>query len=474
MKTKKFLTTGLMICMLGLNISPAAYAFQLNFTPLKFPKHVKKQKVVAPQTPKLSTSVNEYKYNNVNMEWWKNYNDPLLEGYINKAIANNQDMQMATIRVEQARQAVKIQFAKELPSLSIGASPALYKLPGSSSTVGSLSFPFLASYEVDYLGKNHTATKAAKKVLEETKFQERAVYLAIASEIGSDYINIVTLDKLIGIQKDIISTRREIYSLMRLRNRHGITSTADLVRANKSYVMSLSDMSDLKKERSIMLSALAVLTGDSPENASVLKRTSYDKLHFSSPVPVSIPTEIIVQRPDYLAAEAEVEKAGMDVKIARKQLLPSFNIFGLALMAVSSSYSEMSWRSALSALAGSVNWDAFTGGAKVANVKLKKAQYEEILQNYYKTNLNAIKEVNDNLTSLKLDKDKYNKDVETYNMQKSDFGYMQTRYNQGVISYLDLIQQRENLFAIEKMLISSKTDCFIDRISLYKAAGGKV
>ncbi|MBP7212482.1 efflux transporter outer membrane subunit [bacterium] len=472
MNTKKFLATSLVMCMLGMNMTPA-YAFKLHFTPLKFPHREKKQAVVK-TAPTLTTSVNEYRYTNVNMDWWKNYNDPILSGYITRAIEQNQDMQIATIKVEEARQAVKMQFARELPSLSIGFSPALYKTPGSTSSIGSLSIPFLASYEVDYLGKNHTATKAVKKVLDEAKFQERAVYIAIASEIGSDYINIVNLDKQIEIQQKLINSRKQIFNLMKLRNREGITSTADLVRANKAYVMANSDMTSLKKERSILLNALAVLIGESPENAYTLKRTNYNKLMFASNIPTSIPTEIIVQRPDYLAAEAEVEKVGFDVKVAKKELLPSFNILGLAMLAVSSTYSEMSWRSALAALAGSINWDAYAGGAKVANVKLKKAEYEAVLQNYYKTNLNAIKEVNDTLTSLKLDNDKYNKDLESYNMQKTDFGYMNTRYKQGAISYLDLEQQKENLYSLERLVVSSNISNYIDRISLYKAVGGKM
>src|SRR5574344_931142 len=127
--TKKFLATSLTLCLMAMNISPV-YAFKLHFTPLKFHKN-KKEKVVK-QTPVLSSSVNEYKYNNVNMDWWKSYNDPILSGYINKAIEQNHDMQAATIKVEEARQAVKMQFAKELPSLSIGLSPAEYKPQGST------------------------------------------------------------------------------------------------------------------------------------------------------------------------------------------------------------------------------------------------------------------------------------------------------------------------------------------------------
>ena len=113
----------------------------------------------------------------------------------------------------------------------------------------------------------------------------------------------------------------------------------------------------------------------------------------------------------------------------------------------------------------------FTGGAKVANLRLNKNKYEQILQNYYKTNLTAIQEVNDALSSLKIDDEKYHKNLQSFDMQKSDYSYMQKRYEQGVISKLDLIQQKETLLVMDKMVVSSKTDCLINQISLYKATG---
>ena len=86
----------------------------------------------------------------------------------------------------------------------------------------------------------------------------------------------------------------------------------------------------------------------------------------------------------------------------------------------------------------------------------------------------AIQEVNDSLSNLKLDNEKYQKNLKSYDMQKADFKYMQKRHEQGVMSGLDLLQQKENLLVIDKLVAASKTDCYIDQISLYKAVGGKL
>ena len=450
---KKIISMSLIVGMLGLNTLPAC----------------------AWGSPKvIQTSVTEYKFANVNLDWWKNYNDDILEGYIVKAVDNNHDLKIATLKVEESKQNVKLQLSKELPTASIGASPALIKNTGTTSSDGMFALPVMVSYEADIFLKNHDKTKSVKKLYEVSKLNERAEYISVASQVGAAYFNIVKLDKLISIQEEIIKDRKQIYELMKQRNQQGITSIADLVRADKAYVMATADLSDLKKAREIMLGHLAVLTGESPDSIDELKRISYDELNYQKPIPEEISSDIITQRPDYLAAEKQVEKAGIDVKVAKKEFLPTINIMGITAFLASSATNSLNWTNALAALGGMAMLPIFTGGARTANLRLKKNVYEQVLQKYYKTNLVAIQEVNDSLSSLKLDSEKYQKNLKSYDMQKTDYKYMQKRYDQGIMSKLDLLQQKESLLVIDKMVASSKTECYVDQISLYKAVGGKL
>lgn len=456
MKMKKLLSFILTFSILGLNgLSCMAYSFS------------KKDKII-------KTQVTEYKFKDVNLNWWKNYNDEYLEGYIVKALDNNYDLKIATLKVEEARQNVKLQFSKELPSLMTGVAPAVYKMQGSTSSDGSFGIPALMSYEADLFLKNHDKTKSVKKMLEVSKFNEKATYIAIASQVGATYFNIVKLDKLVSIQEEIIASRKNIFELMKQRNKEGITSTADLTRAEKAYVLAVADLNDLTKSREILLSSLAVLIGENPNNIAELKRISYDELVYKKPIPEEIPSDVITQRPDYLAAEKMVEKAGIDVRVAKKEFLPTINVMGLAFFSATSAANSLSWANALAALGGGAMLPLFKGGALKANLKLNKNKYEQILQNYFKTNLVAIQEVNDSLSSLKLDTDKYQKNLKSLDMQKADYKYMQIRYNQGVMSKLDLLQQKETLLVMNEMVVNSKIYCFIDQISLYKAVGGKL
>lgn len=458
MTSKKLLSIIILLGIVNINLMPA---FALG-------------KNKANDKKLINAQISECKFDYINMAWWESFDDELLKGYIEKAVNQNQDLKIATLKVEEHNQLVKMQFAKQLPSISVAPGLGSMKMPGTSSMGGLFNFPLIANYEADFFLKNRDKTKATKKQFEASKYDEKAAYIAITSAVASTYLNLVKVDKLIEIQNELISYREQIYNLMLKRNKQGITSTADTVRANKDLILAQTDLIELQKYQSILLNQLAVLTGESPVNAAELKRISYDDLKFNQAIPMEIPSDVIVKRPDVLKAEKQLEKAGIDVKIARKEFLPTFNILGLILFNSSSLASSFDWANAMSLLGSVATFSLFSGGQKTTNLRLKKNAYEQLLQTYQKTNLTAIQEVNDSLSSLKLDDEKYKQNLQKLKMEEKELDYNQKRYAQGTISYLDLIQRKESLLAMNKIITSNKTDCLIDYISLYKATGSQL
>ena len=463
---KKIITTALLASMLSMTIMPAVAVSGKNTTrPKQFKSMISKNK--------KTQQSDDYKFNYVNMNWWGNFNDDLLNGYIEKAVLNNYDLKMATINVEEYYQNVRLQFANELPSAVAGFGPGFFKAPGMTNTSSAFGLPIIVQYEADIFLKNHNKTKAVKKLYEGSKLDERAAYISVASAVGSTYFNIINLDKMISLQEQIVNIRQEIYNLMLIRNKEGLTSTADTVKANKALVAGQTDLIELKKNREKMLNQMCVLIGESPENANSIKRNSLDSINYQLAIPSEIPSEIITQRPDYMKAELMVEKAGIDVKVAKKEFLPSINILGGALFNAGDIGSLFTTKNMLLGVGGGLVTPLFQGGSLIANLKLKKATYERILQDYYKTNLTAIQEVNDALVASRLDKDKMTQTTKQYNLEKSDYKYNEKKFNQGTISKLDLIQYQENLLTIEKLVAQQKVECMTDAISLYKATGSK-
>lgn len=461
---KKFLSLILLISLISLYLPVYAINDSNIENKIKFEKKDKKKQ------NQVISAKNKYDY--VNMEWWQNFNDSFLNDYIIKAIENNKDLKIATITIDEFYQNVKIQRASELPTITTGFLPGYGEFK--NNITGSFMLPLIASYEIDLFGKNHNKTESVKKLYEASVLDERAAYISIASAVGSVYINIVKLDAIIEMQTEIVKLRKEIYELMDLSNKEGIVSTSDLVKANSAYILGVTDLSDLKKQRIQLLHHLAVLIGDSPNNIEEYNRIDWHELTYTGEMPVYVKSDKIINRPDYLKAEKLLEKSGIDVKIARKECLPSINLGGMYIFNSDKIGSLLTTSNALWGIGGGLLWNIFAGGKIKANLKSKKIVYEKMLKNYEKINLIAMQEVNDALVAINLDKEKLLKQREIQKLEESDFKLSSLKYQEGIISKLDLNQRKENLLNVNKVVYSSHFDCMINYIGYYKAVGSNI
>lgn len=470
MKIKNITVFLMVFAMLSTNLAPA-----FAITDTKTDKaSVKREKMLRHKVKRNKKYNDDYKYAYVNLDFWKSFNDENLNNYINLAIKNNYDLKMATLNVDEFYQAMKIQFSNELPQAGLGFSPAYSKVLSAESD-WMFSFPMIINYEADIFLKNRDKTKSAKKLYEGSKYDERAAYISIASAVGTVYFNIVKLNDIIENQEKIVKLRKEIYDIMLVSNKEGLVSTSDTVRANKAYVYGTSQLIEYKKERTKLLNQLAVLTGDSPDNIGNYKISKLADIKYSKVIPKEISSEIITNRPDYLKSEKMLEKYGIDIRIAKKEFLPTINLSGLAFfMSEPGGSGLFKTNNGLFAIAAGALLPVFTGGQRIANLKLKKVQYDKALENYYKTNITAIQEVNDALISVQRDSEKLNEHKKHFNLETEDFGYTQQRYDSGIISKLDLIQMQENLLTVKQLVSNATADCYVDYISLYKATGSKI
>ncbi len=452
MKLKKLAIITMLLSFLFLNISPVLALGN------------KEKKLEAEKKQHL-----EY----INLAWWENFGDDYLTDYILRAMVNNSDAKIATLKVEETRQKMKLQFSNEFPVLYIGASPSLAKLPGAEDSQKYFAMPAIASYEFDIFLKNRDKTRSVKKMYEASKLSEKAAYISVASAVGTTYYNLVKTDELIDLQKQIVALRKRIYELKQLSYNQGIVSMSDLIIAEKQFVNSEIALSDLQKARMTILTALAVLIGDTPANINKYEHISYADLKLTKKIPEEIPSDVIMNRPDYLIAEKMLEKAGIDVRIAKKEFLPTFNIVGFMAFLSSAEGMNFNYQNALGALALSTLYPIFTGGKRIANFKLNKNQYLQAMENYQKTNLASIKEVDDALTNLKFDYDKYQKTKKTFDIEEKNYKLCELKFKQGTISQLNLLEKEEALLYTKRLLVSNDIDNFINHISLYKATAAK-
>ena len=413
----------------------------------------------------------------LNIDFFNKFNDEHLSFYIQEALNNNHDLKKTAHVVEQYRQQTKYSLGQELPSLGVSANYLGVKVPELDNfqlKKNAFVLPFTASYEADLLLKNRDKTRAIKKSYEAAKFNEKAVYLALLSDVATVYTNILRYDDLIEKQEEILKIQEEILNRNDKKFKHGVINLTDLNNVKKNVEASKSTLENLKKNRETAVMQLAVLTGNSAANTANMKFGNFDSFEYSGDIPKEVSSDIIFARPDVKAAEANLEKAQIDVRVAKKEFFPRFNIVGVWAFNTIAPGSFFSWESSLAAILAGATQDIFKGGMKVARLKMQKAKYEELFEDYNQTNLEAVKEVNTSLCIIKHDKQVETNTKSELEYERQNFGNAEKKLNQGVISVPEYLVAKTKFLESQTNFTQAKTQKIINYFTLYKAVGGQL
>lgn len=438
---------------------------------------------IIPVSKQLKGAVINYKLEYINEKWWQKFNDPILMDYIYKAADKNYDVKIAALKVLESQSIAREYLGREFPVLSLGPSfirqktsdnisMGEFKLP--EYTQNTIIFPLNVGYELDLWRKNREKTIRASKELQAIKYDEKAAYISLTSNVAAAYLNLVKTDKLIEIQKEILDLRKNIFDITIEKHKYGLASKDEVLRSEKAYIESKSILNDLEKSQNISLNQLAVLTCENIENAVYFKRNSFDNLLLIKDLPSDFNSNEILNRPDILKEEAELQKSRIDVNLARKDLLPSITLTGQFGFNANAFSKLLNWDSYILSGGSGIFQSIFTGGQKRYRLKAKKFYYQQKLQNYQKTILLAFQEVNDSLFSLKKDFQGNENNLKEIELEKESLNIANLKYEQGFISYIELLHQKEKLMIAQQKQISSKTACFADLLSVYKSVGGQL
>ena len=430
---------------------------------------------------KASKNTTDYRTEYLNLEWWQKYNDPVLTDYITTAFKNNQDLKIASLNVKQSEQVVKMAFAGQLPQVGFQGdvfrdlSSATVKM--GAITVGDYSqsnffLPLTMSYEVDIWGENYLKTKSVKKQLEMVKQNERASYISLTSAVAADYFNLIKFDKLIKDQEELVKLQTEIVRLEEIKYKNGLCPVTELMDEKQLLTQLREELNVYVDKRLIVARELGVLTGLREKDLSVMPRSDYSVASLL-PLPQSINAEVIQYRPDYLKAEDYIEKIGIDAKVARRDFLPKFILYGQAGFSAYNLTNIFGNHTFKSLIGFMPSIDLFTGGAKMARLRWTKLELEKAQQIYEKTILNSVQEVNDALDGAITREMNYNESIKRYNLEKEKFALADKKYNIGAKSNLDLMKDSEKLLVADKDKVSSQVNYLISTVNIYKAVGGK-
>ncbi len=413
-----------------------------------------------------------------NLDFFSKFNDKYLENYIQMALLYNHKLKQAQKTLEQYRLEVKKTFSKELPQASVGSNYLGTHFPRNDRNFfvknNSYILPLAARYEPDFLLKNRDKTKSEKKLYEAQIEKTQGVYIALLVDVASAYVNLLLNDYLIEQQKEIIKNKEENYRLNSLKFLKGTIEKTDLNQKENSLLEQKEILDNFEKTRNSILCSLALLTGQSAKNIDEFERGKLKDFEYIDSIPEIINSDLIYNRPDIKEIEKKLKSAKIDIKIAKKDFFPSFNVTGYLVFDTVGPGNFFSWNSSFALLVAGLTQDIFKGGEKIANLKIKKARFEELLEEYLEADLNAIKELNNTIFSIKENSKIEKKAFKNVSLKLENTLFSKRKLERGVISNLEFLDSKTELEFKNQLLAASKATRLIDYFSLYKVLGGEL
>ena len=341
-------------------------------------------------------------------QWWKEYQSEELDSMVEEALANSPSLAAAQSNLKAAREALRSQVGNSLvPSVDLAASPNRERalgipVPPHESFIENIFVADVqASYTFDFFGAAVLADRALARQVQEQALQLESTRRALATNVVMAAINAASLDAQIDAVSELIAATEERARRTAARYRVGSAGRDDMLAAEADAANAAATLPPLRAQLLAVRHAQAVLLGRRPDQAPApLPLVS---LHLPETIPVSVPTELLHQRPDILAAEAAVHSAADQAGAATASMFPSLSL--------SASYGRggFDW-STFSSPAG-VIWGVgaqltqplFHGGALMARRRQYQANYEAAVSQYKLTVISAFRSVADTLVSLEED-----------------------------------------------------------------------
>ncbi len=410
--------------------------------------------------------------------WWRLYKDPTLTSLVERSLAANQELAAADARVRQARSLSRVARSRYFPGITLGTSAERSQTRfrgGSDGGTGSnlensFAIPITLSYELDLWGRLARQVESAQASEAAAEESLNALRLTIASEVAQTYWALRAVDADRALLARTVALRREAFGLLTRQRDAGAISGLDLSRAETEVATAEADRIGLDRDRIELVNALAVLGGAAATGSSVPERT---ELPAPPSVPITVPSELLRQRPDIRVAERQVAAANAEIGVATAAFYPSVSIGasgGLDAARLSQLFSS-------SALVWSIgpNLTLPITGQKLLRAQREAtvAAHEAASAEYRQTVLNSMREVENALQGSAILVRRQKAQEDAVASARQTFDLSSQRFDAGLVSFLDVVDAERTRLEAEQRTNAVRAERLAVSVALIKALGGE-
>lgn len=376
--------------------------------------------------------------------WWKAFEDPVLDELIERAGAGNTDIQQAAARLAQARALLRGAQAERAPQIGAGASAN--RGAGADTANGPTPATLLQaglnlSYEVDLFGRLSRAQDAASLDAQAREALLQSARLLVQAEVAQTYLALRATDTERALMQDTATAYADTLRLTQRRFEAGDVAELDVIRIQTEQAATEAEVIALDRTRAELEHALAVLLGE-PASGFALASTSAAR---ALPViPAGVPATVLARRPDVAAAQSSLLAAQARVGVAQAAWFPRVSLTGAAGFASPELGDLFQWSARSWGVGALLSLPLFDGGRREAGVQNAQAEFDAAAAQYRGQVLNALREVEDQLSALHLLREQSQAQGRAVNAAQRASAISETRYRNGLVSQLELLDARRN------------------------------
>ncbi len=405
------------------------------------------------------------------IEWQRLFADPRLKRLIELSLANNRDLRVAVLNIEQARALYQVRRADELPS--VGAGVTAQRQPGGNAgLVNAYAVGVqLTGYELDFFGRVRALSQAALAQYLATEEARKTAQIALIAGVATTYVGALADDELLRVTRESLKTREDSFRLTQLRFDNGASSEVDLRQAEQLLETAKVALAQTQRQRALDENALTLLVGQSlptdlPAPLPLAAQQGVTDL------PAGLPSDLLTRRPDVLAAEQQLLAANANIGAARARYFPSITLTGSVGVASNAVNSLFNAGTGTWAFAPLISLPIFDAGAIRAGVRVAEADRDILVARYEKAVQTAFREVSDALaqgTSLSRQVEAQDSLVQA---SGTSFELSTLRYEAGVDAFLSKLDAQRTYASARQNLIAARLAQVANQLTLYKVLGG--
>jgi NodT family efflux transporter outer membrane factor (OMF) lipoprotein len=419
--------------------------------------------------------------------WWRTFNDPVLDRLIDRAYGENLSLRIAGVRVLEARAQLGIFVGELYPQTqqTFGSLERTRLSQGSASSAFTSNpirywqseMGVQASWEIDLWGKFRRAIESANASWLASIADYGSALVSLTADVAASYILIRTLEKRIGIAGQNAEIQKENLKIAEARFRYGSTSQLDVNQAQTVLNNTLASIPALEARLRQAKDALSLLLGSPPSHLTDLLKGPQE-IPVSPPfVVVGIPAELVRRRPDIRSAELQAEAQCALIGVAKAALYPAFSLSGtFGFLSTDIGQSKLSgissWGNRTYQIGPSLQWNVLNYGQITNNVRVQDARFEQLLISYQNTVLKAQQEVEDALVGFLRAQDQAEFLARAAAAARGALDLAVLQYREGTRDFTAVLTAQQALLSEQDSLASTLGNIAGNLVGVYRALGG--